>query len=422
MQFNRILKTLFALFLGIGQEFIFQIMSTILWIRFWGAEFYSEWLMISLLPTLIVRGNTGIFHGATSELIREYKQEHFALASQTYHSLQIAQYVFLAVIGIFYCVALLIIDRFIESRIFSTIDLIIIGALFFIQFGLFQWQQSLLSLARADGKTPSAALWQNHFRSAHIFCFLLGSIFTGPMWCLTATVISQFLVVLLTHRYARPSTDKIKNLESTATRHKVIFLINKGLHFAVFPFGQAALHTVSVWLISFFWGELIGAAYHNMRTISRSLVLFSRAGETAIRLELSELFAHNKIGQAVKLVSRAIILALAICSIIVICLMLAGSPVFTFLTKGELQFSQGTYVILCAGALIYAMSLVYLAVPFSLNKHNLVAKTYFIIVAISLAFAWISSSYGIQWVATVMLLSDIAVLIFARRTALKILA
>jgi O-antigen/teichoic acid export membrane protein len=419
--YKGVLRTLTALFWGTGQEFAFQILSAILWIRFWGVDLYSEWLLISLFPVLVMRGNTGLYHGATSRLIGEFHERDFVAAGLTYGALHAAQSIFLLAIALLYGLSSWLLDATTALHFFSTIDLAIVAVLFFVQFALFQWQQAVLSLVKADGLAPSAIMWQNHFRLGYVLILLAGAAFAEPVTCLAAAVAVQAVVTAVTAGRFAAVRSKVVAARVGTLHEKTTYLLRKGVQFSLFPFGQTALHTISVWTLGFFFGPPAGAAFHNMRTISRSAVLLSRAGELAVRLELSALFARRAHEEARELTGRAIAYTSAFCGLAMVALVLLGRPVFLFLTDGQLGFAQTTYFILCAGSLIHSVSQIYLAVPFSLNEQDAIATRYLLTMTCALALCLPAAKAGMPYVALIVLGTEVVVLYFARATSLQLL-
>lgn len=413
MNLTRIKKTLFALLFGAGQEFFFQFLSVFLWIRYWGVGLYSEWLLISLLPMLIVRGNTGLSHGATSKLIYQYARNEYSEAGATYSALLAAQNFFLYFVAVLYIGAALVASLFLEFGHLSYHELSIIVLLFTLQFALFQRQQCQLCIVKASGRAPSAVAWQNRFRLASIVFLLAPSPFFGPVVCLTLAIMGQLVVLLLTAKDAKSSFlfDPLTDFDRRAQSSEVRYLLKKGIQFSLFPFGQTALHTGTVWLLGLFFGALAGSAYHNMRTISRSIVLFARAGEQAARFELSELFAKRQLSAASKLVSSSIRISIAFSVLAVTGLIVVGETVFRLLTDGALEFELAVYAILCAGSLLYSVSQAYMAVPFSLNRQGGITRAYAFITVCTLLMSLPAAYSGALAVAALLMLSEMVFLV-----------
>jgi len=415
--YKRIATTLTALFLGTGQEVIFQFLSAILWIRFWGAGLYSEWLLLSLLPTLLLRGNTGVFHSATSELIMLFRQADFARAAATLSVLRDAQNLFLAGVVATYILLAATVGMLLEPVHFDNPALSLIALLFSAQFALFQWQQTSLSLAKADGQASAAIQWQNLFRLVFMLGMLGGSPLYGPVPCAAVGITGQLAVALATRIRFRRIGQMLGTGSGSIARMDVRALTIRGVQFSLFPFGQTAAHTASVWAIGLFFGPLAGAAFHNMRTISRIVVLIARAVEQAIRLELSGLFAEADAVRSERLLGHALAAAGTVCTAASAVLLVLGQPLFAFITHGELAFHQTAFVILCAGALAYAMSQIYMSVAFALNRQGRIAEHYLVTLVVLLAATLPAARLGPQVLACVILAAEAAILLLARAHA-----
>ena len=419
----RIIKTLSALFLGAGQEFVFQVLSAVIWIKFWGVEIYSEWLLVSLLPMLILRGNVGIFHSATSKLIKQFSNDSFDDASKTYSSLYQSQNFLLLGVGGVYAVAAIVVAFLIKPSSFNGYESSIIFIAYFFQFYLFQWQQSILSVAKADGRAPQAVMWQNYFRLIGIVFLLLPALYTGPINCLVMAVMSQLIIVLATRNCFVKSTEKVVKSRSNICRREVVYLLRKGVQFSLFPLGQTAIHTFSTWGLGFFLGPVAAAGYHNMRTIARGVVIISRAAEQAVRFELAELFARRQFLEARALIAKAVLYASLLCCCVVIFALFVGQHVFEIITHGELDFKFMVFLVLCVGAILFSISQIYLSVPFSMNEHGPISKKYLIIVAITLTSCLLVSKFGGELgISITILISEILFLFFVRKESTRLAA
>ena len=403
--------------LGTGQEVLFQILSAILWIRFWGASLYSEWLMISLLPLLVIRGNTGVFHTATSELIRQTHQNDREGAAATFKNLLLSEAVFLAGVALIYALATGLIIVLTEPAHFSSWELWGIVSLYLFQFLLFQRQQSLLCLVKANRDPGRAIGWQNGFRLAFIVPMLGISAFAGPIVCLILAVVSQSLVYAATEARFRHLRQKIAGHPTRANLGNTRKLAVDGLLFSLFPLGHTATHTVSVWAVSLFFGPMAGAAYHNMRTIARSVVLVAKAIEMTLRLELSGLFANHETQKSDRLVDHALILTGLASAAIVVPLLFRGELLFAFMTQGELSFYALPFTLLCLAALFHAISQVYLGVTFSVNKHASMTRRYFGALGLLLLVIAPSAQAGLVTLSAITLLAELVMLYTARDTA-----
>lgn len=415
--YKRIARTLTALFLGTGQEVVFQFLSAILWIRSWGVGLYSEWLLLSLLPTLLLRGNTGVFHSATSELIMLFRQRDFGRAAATLAVLRRAQRLFLGGVVLIYILLAATVAVLLEPQHFDGLELSLVALFFSAQFGLFQWQQINLTLAKADGQASTAVMWQNHFRLIFMLSMLGGSPLYGPIPCAAAGIAGQLVVALATRFRFRGIVRMLGNGAGSAARMSVWEMTVRGLQFSLFPFGQTAAHAASVWSLGLFFGPLVGAAFHNMRTISRSIVLVARAVEQAVRLELSGLFAESDSARSGRLLGHALVATGTVCTAAAAVLIVLGEPLFAFITHGQLTFHQTAFVILCAGALVYAMSQIYLSVAFALNRQGRIAERYLVTLVLLLAATVPAARAGLPGLALVILAAEAAILVLARSHA-----
>ncbi|MEL7536392.1 MAG: hypothetical protein AAFM91_04930 [Pseudomonadota bacterium] len=419
--YRRVAKTVLALFFGTGQEVLFQVLSAVVWIYAWGPDLYAEWLLVSLMPTLLMRGNTGLFHCASSQLITNFAAEDWIAARRSYDTLRHGQQFFLLLIAVIYTSACLVFAGGFNLNSLSSADIAAAMGLFLIQFALFQQQQILLSVTKAAGHAPLAVMWQNLFRAAFIAPMLCGAFFAGPLVCLGMAMACQAVVVATSWQRLGQFRRELPSEVIQPERHEVIALVQRGLGFSAFGFGQTLLHNAAVWALGFVAGPLAGAAFHNMRTIARSVVLMAVALEQATRLELSRLFAGGKADAAERLLSRMLVVTTTAAGITTLVVLLVGEWAFTIMTQNRLVFDAATFACLCGAGFVFAVAFVYLAVSFALNEHSRLSIRYACLVAFTIPLIVFAANNGAFALALAGAGADVVFLALARRQAQGVL-
>ena len=418
--YSRIAKVVSGMVFGTGQEVVFQLLSAFLWIKAWGAPLYGEWLMISLVPILLLRGNAGVFHAATSDLIRYRQGDDKVRFGQALADLIRSERLFLVAMALLYG-SMAATASFLDSfAYFSIGDLWIAAGLFFLQFLLYQRQQSILCLAKAGQRAPEAIIWQNQFRLAFIVAMLALPALLEPILCLTAAVAAQLAVAISTAARFHALISEASELRAASSGSNALDMTRNGLLYSMFPLGHTAVHTLSVWAVGAFFSPVAGAAFHNMRTIARIPVLLAKAGEMGVRLELSSLFAKQGAG-ARRLFSNAVAWTAALCLLVLAGLLLAGEGIYGLMTHGELEFYPTAFFLLCASACVHALSQIYLGVAFSINRQSRLARPYFAVLALLLLLIAPTAQNGLIALATTILAAEIGMLLVARITATSLL-
>ncbi|MEL7311221.1 MAG: hypothetical protein AAFN07_06920 [Pseudomonadota bacterium] len=412
--YERIAKTFSLLLLGSGQEVVFQLLGAAIWIQSWGVEVYGEWVMLSLIPMLATRGSSGLFHVAASQMIAAVAGNQRDAAAHTLRVLRRAQTFWLAGIALVLVVISTTLFASNPNPQISFLSVAAITAVFVIQFGLFQWQQADLTMLKAEGQAPRAVLWQTAFRTAFVIAILVCSIWFGPALSLTVAVVAQALVWLLTHiRLGSLRAQYDVHVDSTA-RVSMPALIRQGLQFSAFPLGQIGLHSIAVWAVGLAASPVAGAAFHNMRTISRMLVLVARAVEQALRLEMSAVIIRDGIDLAKTLCRRAFNITLIIGIVWTAALLWIGPWVFRWITRGELAFDLVVFTLLCLAALCFSLAQPFSAALFAINRHGPLANRYVLLLIAAAVTIVIVAFRGITSVAIGMLAADFALLILAQ--------
>ncbi len=416
--YARLFKTLSALLLGTGQEVLFQLLGALLWIHFWGVQTYSDWLLLSLIPVLTTRGAAGVFHTAASEMIQRVAESDYDRAAVVVSALRQAQRWCLSGAAVLFIVLSALLAVLSVDRQLSDLVVLMITALFIVQFALFQWQQAELNFLKADLQAPVAVLWQTAFRSVFIFAMLALSPIAGPAVCLATGVALQAVVLVMTRRRIRSLKSQYPSARASGQESTAV--LRAGLQFSAFPLGQAALHNLAVWTLSLLATPLAGAAFHNMRTICRIVVLVARAAEQALRLELSAVYTHGKLDIAKGAIRRMIQMTWALGGVLLVGLWISGPWVFSIITRSALPFEFSTFALLGLSAFVFALAQPYSAALFATNRHGPMANRYLLILVTAGLITIPSALAGGSTVAIVILVADIALLVLARHTLVSL--
>lgn len=420
--YRRAVKTIAALMLGTGQEALFQLLAAAIWIRAWGAPLYSEWLLLSLLPLMLLRGGAGVYHAAASELIAAAETRDNARARDTYDALRRAQHGFLAAVAGVYVVLTAILVTGGYTRFFSPSDCVVIAALFALQFALFQSQQALLALVKADGRAPVAVMWQNGFRLVFIAVMLTVAAAFGPLAGLAVGVSLQAVHTAACRWRFRDLVARYQAMPASSSTIAAGPLFMHGLRFSALGLGQTGLHTAAVYALGALGTPLLGAAYHNLRTISRLIVLVARVVEQAARLELSAVFAAGDTERASAMHRHARWIVSAVAIVGAAAVIAVGEPVFRAMTDAALDFDLTTLTLLTLGAAVYAVSQVDLAVLFSVNAHRALTTQYAGLTLVTLCIMPFGALLGVAAVATIALLQELSLMVLTRAHARRTFA
>lgn len=417
--YRRILKTLSVLLLGTGQEVLFQLLGALLWISFWGVELYSEWLALSLLPMLLSRGSAGLFHVAASDMIAMTSVGNRAGAAHVLASLRAAQNWCIAAAAILFGVLASALYGLNDEPKFSATEVIVITILFVVQFSAFQWQQAELNILKAEGEAPRAVLWQLGFRSVFVVAMLTACVWLEPAACLAIGVILQVLVLIWTRVKLRTLRRSYTQIDHRPAGGEIRRLFWKGWQFSAFPIGQSVVHSAAVWSLGVTVSPIAGAAFHNMRTISRLLVLAARAAEQAVRLELSAIIGTHGLPAARVLVMKTIGLTIGAGAAMLIVVLTLGPSVFEWISQEHLPFDPIVFGLVSISALFFAVAQPFSAALFASNQHGRLADQYVPILIIVALLMIPLASFGSRPIATIILVADFALLALARQSFMR---
>jgi len=420
---RRLIRGFGASALGPIVTIVVQIVSVPVFLHFWGATLYGEWLILSAIPSYLALSDIGFGSVAASDMTMSVAAGRREAAMDTFQS----TWVLISILSIVLMGLVCTSAWFIPWT--SWLKLTAIGnhgaALIMVIFSayvLISLQNGILDSAfRCDGNYALGTM-----------CLSIVRFSEAALATLAVACGGQPLHVAITYLCARAAGTAVLimvlHCKSPWIRHgtghanyaSIRRLAAPAFAFMAFPIGNAVSLQGLTLVIGIVLGPVAVVAFSTIRTLSR--VGFQVLGVMARTIwpELSTAFGAGQIALARNLHRRACQIALILSLSCTGALAVAGPFVYGSWTRHAVSFDSLTFnlllLVILANSFWYTSSVV----PMAANQHEKIAVAYMIATVLSLGFAWaLMKKFGIAGAATALLCIDAVMVWLVLRVALR---
>jgi O-antigen/teichoic acid export membrane protein len=423
---NRLIRGFGATALGPVITAFVQIVSVPIFLHFWGAKMYGEWLILSAIPSYLVLSDLGFGNVAANDMTMRVAAGDRDGALETFQStwaliLIISVVVGLAVLGVIW---FLPVAQWLNISSLSAIEVRSIFTLFLVEM-LFVVQSSLINAGfRCDGNYAYGMFFTNMVRIAE-FGVTVSAVALGarPLKVVGILVVTRACgTLVMGWRMVRKSPwlrFGIANAQFISIRR----LASPAFAFMAFPAGNALSVQGMVVMIGVVLGPLAVTAFSTMRTLTRFSFQIVTVIAATIWPELSAAYGAHQWSVARKLHRFACQASLGFSVLSVIGLLFFGQSIIHIWTHGRVAFDSTTFelllLVIVANAFWYTSSVV----PLAANRHEKLALFYLFGSAGSLGLAYLfESHFGLPGAALALLFFESVTGVYTLRRSLEILS
>ena len=420
---GRIARGLAANTWGMGITLAIQVVSVPVLLAAWGLATYGEWLVLSAFPIYLALSDLSFSSVAGNSMVMLMAQgrrtEAIALGRRLWSVITV-----MTEIGVLAAVpiALVVGAVFGRDAAIPASEAQVVLAALFLQVAVGNQYGVLDAWYRAGGRYPTSSALRNLGRILEFGAFI-GAVLVGapPSTAAIAFLLGSVAglgVSWIVLRHALPwSTFRLERPRLQTFRE----LLAPGLAFLAFPIGNA----LSLQGFTIVIGATLGAAavvvFTTTRTMTRVALLAMTSINSAVSPELSRSVGDGDLGEARVILRRSVQLSLSISCVLVLGLALFGVLIIRWWTHGLVDPPVPLLLILLlvivANSAWYTLSSVLSAT----NQHRRLAVAYLLgTTAALLGAVPLSSAFGLVGAAMALVAIDIAMVIFAIPSALRV--
>lgn len=388
-----------------------QVVCVPIFLYFWGASIYGEWVILSTIPTYIAVSDIGFGNVAANDMTIRVASGDEAGALQVFQSIWLFLCILSAVGGVAIAGVLLLLP---VKSLFNFVDFTnaqLRGLLFLLSlYGLISLQNTIIFAGfRCDGRFAYGTLVWNLSRLAESLA-VVGAVIAGggPITVAATLVVTRLLGTTIMGRLMRKGSACLRFGTSHASLNCVKAIVVPAFAFMAIPAANAISLQGMVTVLGGILSPSAVAAFSTMRMLARFPLLMVEALKNSVWAELSTAYGAEKPQLAIRLHRHACQAALMLAAIGVLSLLCFGPMVYGIWTHGRLEFQPILFYLLVGVVLSNSLWNVSSAVALARNRHQGFAMTYLCTSIGSVGLAAMCVHYfGINGAAACLLIIDL---------------
>jgi len=416
---KRIVSGIGANSFGQVVNLLIQLVSVPVLIASWGFGAYSEWVVLSAIPTYLALSDLGVTTAASSKVVIWHERGRLRVARAVYST----SFAFLLLAGL--SVLLLAVGSLAFFDLFSLLNLksirsgdgvLILSAL--TGYSLLCLLTNMISIRyRAFKVLPLSSFIMNVIRmlewSAALLCAYL-----------TQSVVATSLMLLAVRLVGLVSKNLIANRlgitlrfnPSMIGKRAFVTLIKPSIASLAFPIGLALNVQGLIILLSVLLSPAHAAIFGLYRTISRVLVQFSTVVNQSLWPEISYAFSIGDNQLVRKMIRYALKFSLPIACVMGALVVVYGGTIFDVWSGRKDDYSSSIMLVLIIGALTHVAWQVYWVALMATASYASFAVVFMLVsIASSLAVFCLAQDYGLLGVCYVLVATEVVLFGFAKR-------
>ncbi|MBC3302937.1 hypothetical protein H0Z09_17540 [Pseudomonas sp. SWRI18] len=416
---KRIVNGIGANSFGQVVNLLIQLVSVPVLIASWGFGAYSEWVVLSAIPTYLALSDLGVTTAASSKVVIWHERGRLRVARAVYST----SFAFLSLAGL--SMLLLALGALAFFDLFSLLNLksissgdgvLILSAL--TGYSLLCLFTNMISIRyRAFKALPLSSLIMNVIRmlewSAALMCAYL-----------THSLVDTSLVLLAVRAIGLVSKNLIANRlgitlrfnASAVGKRAFVTLIKPSLASLAFPIGLALNVQGLIILLSVLLSPGHAAIFGLYRTISRVLVQFSTVVNQSLWPEISYAFSIGDNQLVRKMIRYALKFSLPIACVMGALVVAFGGTLFDVWSGRKDDYSSSIMLVLILGALTHVAWQVYWVALMATASYSSFAVVFMLVsLASMLAVFCLAQDYGLLGVCYVLVATEVVLFGFAKR-------
>ncbi|WAT31438.1 lipopolysaccharide biosynthesis protein [Pseudomonas sp. GXZC] len=416
---KRIVSGIGANSFGQVVNLLIQLVSVPVLIASWGFGAYSEWVVLSAIPTYLALSDLGVTTAASSKVVIWHERGRLRVARAVYST----SFAFLLLAGL--SVLLLAVGSLAFFDLFSLLNLksirsgdgvLILSAL--TGYSLLCLLTNMISIRyRAFKVLPLSSFIMNVIRmlewSAALLCaYLTQSLVATSLMLLAVRLVGLVSKNLIANRLGIT----LRFNPSMIGKRAFVTLIKPSIASLAFPIGLALNVQGLIILLSVLLSPAHAAIFGLYRTISRVLVQFSTVVNQSLWPEISYAFSIGDNQLVRKMIRYALKFSLPIACVMGALVVVYGGTIFDVWSGRKDDYSSSIMLVLIIGALTHVAWQVYWVALMATASYASFAVVFMLVsIASSLAVFCLAQDYGLLGVCYVLVATEVVLFGFAKR-------
>ncbi|MFI3282594.1 MAG: hypothetical protein SNG10_03595 [Rikenellaceae bacterium] len=419
---NPITKNILAHLFGIGVQLLNQVLLVPVYLKFWGTDLYSDWIVISAISSLFSVSDIGLNSVTNNEFVMCYatnKARCRTLLTNNY-------VIILSIASIVIFGALVYISCFDITQNLGLHELsrsaggyIFIALIVHIFLGMVASVRE--SIYRANSITHRGVYISNIARLSESLIILMSLLLHLPM----TTMVSIYLLPRITMAiYKIMDTNKIFSYHFNTSQfdlHLAKRIFIPSISFISFPLGNAIVYQGFTLVVNRFLGANSVVLFNTTRTLCSFMRQILLTMQYSVWPEYSKAYGAKDINRMRRLHRKAFSIAIWGSVLMSVAILLVGPFIYKIWTVGRVEFSYPlmiSFLVITLFNISWSTSSVCLMAT---NKHSRMGVLYIATATLSIAVATIVAAYtsSLPLIEYCLLITHIPLSIYVIRDALR---
>lgn len=422
---RRLIKGLSANAFGQVVNIGIQLTSVPIFLHFWGAGLYGNWLILSSIPAYLSMSDIGFGSVAGNEMTILTARQDYQAASKVFQSAwvfitSVCSVISLVVIALAY---LLPFDDWFNLQPMPHNKVALVICLLAL-YTLVSQQGGLIDAAfRSDGRYAQGTTLANVVRFIEMALALMSVAVGGQLVAAALTLlIGRVMGLCWMWLMFRRGSQWLSLGYAQARWEAIQMMLRPAIAFMAFPMSQALIFQGMTLSVGAVLGPVAVVLFTTSRTVTRIVIQFITLINCAVWPEFSSAFGSGDLSLAKKLHQKAASVSLWLSVVVSIALVFIGPWLLNTWTNRQVALDITLFylmLLLVTSNSIWQSSCVVLM---AINKHGGLAKISLISSVLALAIAYLLLKLiGISGSPIALLAADILMGIYAIRKAIYVL-
>ncbi len=390
---------------------LIQLIQVPVFLHFWSAPVFGEWLILNALPNYLSFSNAGFGNVAGNEMQMAEARGDRAAALRAFQS---CWWLILCTLGglgsaLIASLWLLPVGRLLRIHAIAEQDARVIVAWLGLAVLMGQVETLLQSAYKCVGRYSYGSALDTGLTLAAFAATLVPVVLGhGPRTAALVFALAQVAGTVVLAACVRRDIPWIRFGWQHASFAEIRRQAGPAFAFMGFPLGMALNLQGTLIAIGYALGPVAVVVFGTARTVSRVALQMAQMINFSFEPEFAASFAQRNVGLLRTLHRRACQAALGLSTVLVVATIAVGPPLLHRWTQGKVPPSRGLLAVLLLAVVLYSLWSTSNAMLTATNRHQRVAGIFLAATALTVAGTWaMAVRFGLFGAAWSLLLSEL---------------
>jgi O-antigen/teichoic acid export membrane protein len=358
--------------IGLGINFLNQIVMVPLFISLWGVTKYADWILIAAFSSFFTMADMGLNTYTTNEFVVKYQQKEYFTCLKLWAN----TFLYITVVGGVIILLSVIIaftagfKGLLQVSVFSGFETSLIFILLLTKIFMAMCSGTYHGVFRSVSYTHVSNMIENAVKFFEVLILFVG------IWCeinvliiVAAYLVPVCISIIYKHIYVR-RWFKLKFSFKLIDLPLLKTFVKPSAAFMLMPLGYAISNQGMIFVVNALLGPIVLVLF----TTTRTLVNFLRAVMNLLAWsmcpEISVAYGKKNLPTISRLYHRSFIITFVLSLVCIVLLIFFGEPIYLVWIRHAMSFESGFFYAMLVVLLVSCLWSIAAIIPLSTNNHN----------------------------------------------------